>query len=523
MALNQAKVLISIVAACAAWAAEAEVRLASIFQDHMVVQRDGVIPVWGWAAEGEEVTVHFAGKSVTATPGAAGRWTAQLAPTSAGGPYTLVVEGTNTVTVSDVLVGEVWLCSGQSNMAMNVRGAMNAEQEAAAADYPQIRMATLARKTAREPKADCELKEWVVCSPQTVPAFSATAYYFGRHVHRDLGVPVGLINASWGGTCVEAWTSKKALQRIPSGRELFEQYMGRIEAYDPGATKAAYEKQLEAWPARVKTAKEAGRKPPRKPSPPVDPADDQNHPSNLYNSMIAPLVPYAIRGTIWYQGERNSNAVKDAYDYRFELPALITDWRDAWGRGDFPFLFVQLPNFGGKQPDALALNRESMLHTMQTVPNTGMAVTIDVGDTKDIHPKNKQAVGERLGIAAMKLAYGADIVPFGPIFRSMTVTGSQAVLTFDHVGDGLEARHGDLREFVMAGEDRTFVVASADVTGPDTVTVSADGIEQPVAVRYAWTSDPKCNLFSKGGLPATPFRTDTWQIPGQTGEDPAQK
>ncbi len=508
----------ALLAVGAALTVHAEVRLAAVFQDHMVLQRDASVPVWGWAEAGESVTVTVAGRTARATPGADGKWLVRLDAMSAGGPHTLTATGTNTVTVNDVLVGEVWLCSGQSNMAMSVRGALNAEQETAAAKYPQIRMATLARKTARAPKPDCELPGWLVCSPATVPGFSATAYYFGLHLHRQLGVPIGLINASWGGTSVEAWTATTALQKIAPGRELVAQYEQRAASYDAAAAKAAYEKQSAAWPAKVKSARAAGKRPPRKPRPPVNPADDPNCPGNLYNAMIAPLVPYAIRGAIWYQGERNSNSVKDAYDYRFEFPAMITDWRSVWGQGDFPFLFVQLPNFGGKQPDALALNRESMLVTMQTVPNTGMAVTIDVGDTKNIHPKNKQAVGERLGIAARKLAYGADVVPFGPIFKSMNVAGGKVVVTFDHAGAGLEARAGELREFAVAAEDRAFVSAAAEITGPDTVTVFAEGVQTPVAVRYAWTHDPKCNLYSKSGLPASPFRTDSWPISGQTGE-----
>ena len=498
--------LLAAILACAAGATHADVRMAAIFKPHMVLQRDLPIPIWGWAEPGEAVTVTVAEQTKGAMAGKNGAWRVALAPMPAGGPHTLTAKGNNAVTCDDVLIGDVWLCSGQSNMAMNVRGSNNAAEEAKAAAYPQIRMATLPRQAAQTPQKDCALRAWNVCSPETVPGFSATAYFFGRHLHKRLNVPIGLINASWGGTCVEAWTPVEALEAIPSGRELIEQYRRKAEAYDADAAEAAYKRRLEGWEKRRKAAKEAGKRPPRKP-----------RPARLYNAMIAPLVPYAIRGAIWYQGERNSNGIKDAYDYRFELPAKITSWRKIWGQGDFPYLFVQLPNYGGKDPDALALNRESMLVTMQTTPNTAMAITIDVGDTKDIHPKNKQAVGERLGIAARHIAYGEEICPVGPIFVSKKPRGNSMVLAFDHVAHGLEARDGDVREFTIAGEDRVFVPATATIATTNTITVSNPKVAKPVAVRYAWTNDPKCNLYNDNGLPASPFRTDNWEIPGQEG------
>jgi sialate O-acetylesterase len=487
----------------------ADVRLPGIIQSHMVLQRDVSVPIWGWAEPEEEVTVAIAGQAKNAAAGPDGRWIVRLDPLAAGGPHTMTVSGTNTIALEDILVGEVWLCSGQSNMAMAVGGARDAEQEIAAASFPQIRMATVARQAAAEPQEDCQVPAWQVCSPATVKGFSATAYFFGRYLHQHLNVPIGLINSSWGGTCIEAWTSTEALAQLESGRALIDKWQQMAAQYDPEAAQQAYEKRLADWEEKVKETP-AGERRPRKPVPPVHPSQNQNAPGTLYNGMIAPLVPFAIRGAAWYQGERNSNSVTDAYEYREELPVLIGNWRATWDQGEFPFLFVQLPNFAGKQPEALALNRESMLLSLST-PNTGMAITIDIGETNNIHPKNKQDVGERLGLAARHLAYGEEVVWSGPIYGSMQVEDNRAIVTFDHVGTGLVARDGELREFAVAGEDRQFVPARAEIKG-DTVVVWSEQIVEPVAVRYGWTSDPQCNLYNREGLPASPFRTDDWPI-----------
>lgn len=498
-------------------AASADVRLPGILQSHMVLQRDVPLQIWGWAEPGEEVRVAISGQTKTAPAAADGKWTVRLDPLPAGGPHTMTVSGANTTTLEDVLVGEVWLCSGQSNMAMTVGAARDAEQEIAAANFPQMRMATVARQAAAEPQADCQVPAWQVCSPATVKGFSATAYFFGRHLHQHLNVPVGLVNSSWGGTCIEAWTSREALAELDSGRALIAKWQQMAADYDAEAAQQAYEKRLAGWEEQVKQTPSGGRRP-RKPTPPVHPNLNQNAPGTLYNGMIAPLVPFAIRGAAWYQGERNSNSVTDAYAYRDELPTLIANWRETWAEGEFPFLFVQLPNFAGKPPDALALNRESMLLSLR-VPNTGMATTIDIGESNNIHPKDKQDVGERLGLAARHIAYGEDLVWCGPIFGSAQVEGSHITVTFDHVGSGLVARDGELREFSIAGDDRQFSPARAEIKG-DTVVVSSEVVPEPVAVRYAWTGDPQCNLYNREGLPASPFRTDDWPVsePEQTPE-----
>ena len=486
------------------------VKLAGAFGDHMVLQRDAPVHVWGWADAGESVTVRFSGQTKTAKAGADGAWRLVLDPVPAGGPHELGVSGTDTLTVSDVLVGEVWLCSGQSNMAMGVGGARNADEEAKAANFPRLRMVTIKRRAAKEAQRDCEHSGWKLCQPATVKGFSATAYYFGRELHRHLQVPVGLINASWGGTCVEAWQSCAALESLESGRTLMAEWAEKAASYDPDAARGRYEKQLQAWQAKRKAGKRQ-----RKPRAPVHPDVNQNAPGRLYNGMIAPLVPYAIRGAIWYQGERNSNDLLSAYEYRDELPNLIRSWREVWRQGEFPFLFVQLPNFGGKAPDALALNRESMLLALQNTSNTGMAITVDIGETKDIHPKNKQDVGKRLALIARHVAYGEELAFSGPIFRGATFGDGNAVVDLDHAGGGLASSDGEeLREFMVAGADRQFVPATAEIRG-DQIVVSSKDVPAPVAVRYAWTNDPTCNLINRERLPASPFRSDTWPI-GET-------
>ncbi|MEQ8786952.1 MAG: sialate O-acetylesterase [Pirellulaceae bacterium] len=452
--------------------ATADVTLPAVFSDNMVLQRDREIPVWGWADAGEKVDVSLADKQATATADKDGRWSVRLDPLSAGGPHTLKVQGANTLAVEEVLVGEVWLCSGQSNMAMQVRRALNADEEAADADYPQIRMFTVPRGGAAEPQQQIK-GSWAVCSPETVGGFSATAYFFGRRLHQELDVPVGLINSSVGGTPIDFWTSAEAQQAM------FQEPKVAADGKRVGMTEPM-----------------AGA-------------------GNLYNAMIAPLAPYAIRGAIWYQGERNSRG-EPAYLYRHQLPAMIGNWRKLWGQGDFPFLFVQLPNFTKPQtepvePTGWVTVREGMAQTLRTTPNTGMAVTLDVGEAGDIHPKNKQAVGQRLARWALATTYEKSLVPSGPLFESAKIEGGKVVIHFKHVGEGLVAQGGEpLSGFAVAGDDGKFVRAEARIDG-DTVVVSSSEIPQPAAARYAWAPNPDCNLFNKDGLPAEPFRTDDWK------------
>ncbi len=501
--------------ATCAMPAIADVTLPCVFSDHMVLQRDKPVAVWGWAQEGENVTVSIAGQSASAKTGPDGRWTLSIGPFSAGGPHRIVVEGENTVTIDDVLAGEVWLCSGQSNMAMTVSRAANFDEEKEAAIWPKIRMLTVARQAADKPASKCQ-GDWKVCEPETVGGFSASAYFFGRALHKELGVPVGLITSAWGGTAVEAWASSEAQKSKKALEPLLQSWNEQIAAYDPAAAKARYEKQLTTWKEKAAQAKAAGKKTPRKPTVPGDPRLSQNRPANLFNGMIQPLIPYGIRGAIWYQGERNSHGEPSAL-YGLQLQTLITDWRARFGQGDFPFFFVQLPNYLKPQEKpsehtGWVIVREGMLKTL-ALPNTGMAITVDVGEEKDIHPKNKQAVGIRLALWGLATVYGEDLVYCGPICKDAKTERGTMTLQFDHAGDGLKTSDGEpAKGFAVAGADKKFVWAEARIEG-DRVIVSSKQVKKPVAVRYAWANNPDVNLVNSQGLPASPFRTDDWIEP----------
>lgn len=496
--------------------AAADVKLPGVFGDHMVLQRETPVPVWGWADPGEKVTVILGEQSKTATADANGKWSLKLDPLKAGGPLVLKVQGKNSVERTDVLVGEVWLCSGQSNMAMTVGGVKDKQAEIDSADHPQIRMMTVARRPSADPKDDAA-GDWQVSSPQTVAGFSAAAYFFGRELQQKLNVPVGLINSSWGGTPIQAWTSQKDQEADPELAPIVKSYLNAVATYTPEKAQADYEKKLANWEKARAKAKDEG-KPfiARKPELSKEPGLSPN-PGTLYNGMIAPLAPYAIRGAIWYQGEANAGNYKI---YGLQMKTMIANWRTIWGEGDFPFLFVQLPNFVGglakgaePAPAKPSENgwpwiREQFLRTL-AVPNTGMAVTIDIGEPDDIHPKNKQDVGKRLAQWALAKTYGKEVAPSGPLYKSMRIDGGKIILEFDHVDGGLVVCGDKPKGFAIAGEDKKFVWADAKIEGK-TVVVSSDEVKQPTAVRYAWANNPDCNLFNKAGLPASPFRTDDW-------------
>ena len=470
----------------------ADVKLPAIFGSHMVLQRDQKDRVWGWAEPGEEVTVKIAGQSKSAKSGPDGAWQVVLDPMPAGGPHTLTIHGKNTVTLEDVLVGEVWICSGQSNMQWGVGGTKDVELEIPAAKYPGLRLITVPNVGTQEPQKDFH-GQWVPCRPDTVGGFSAVGYFFGRQLHQTLDVPVGLINDSWGGSACEAWIRRDRLAADPKYAPLLQHW-----------------EQLEKDYAR---AKSESKKPSRN-------LEGQMHgnarPGNIYNGALKPTIGYGIRGVIWYQGETNANR---AYQYRDLFPLMIQSWREEWGQGDFPFYWVQLADFLNETPtpreSAWAELREAQTMTMSRLPHTGEAVIIDVGEGKDIHPRNKQDVGQRLARWALARDYGFPISHQSPTYKSMAKRGSKVVLTFDHVGGGL--RTFDVQEargFAVAGNDHKFAWAKARVTGPNTVEVGSDQVAEPVAVRYAWADNPVCNLYSGKGLPATPFRTDDW--PGVT-------
>lgn len=490
----------------------AEIRLPAIFSDHMVLQRDSPLPVWGWAAAGEAVTVSIDGQTKSTKADAAGKWSVKLDRLTSRTPTTLTVKGNNTLTLSDVLVGEVWLGSGQSNMQMAVSETHNAAEDIAKADFPQIRLFTVERKSSPTPMDNCTGR-WVVCSPQTVGSFSATAFFFGRDLHQSLKLPVGLINSSWGGTPIEAWTSLDVQQSKPEFAPLLERWRKKVEApYNEAAAMARYEKQLEAWKTAAEARKAEGKPAGAPPKKPVAPRLDPGHPANLYNGMIAPLIPFALRGVIWYQGENNAGSQQPAL-YNKQLPLLIADWRRRWGQGDFPFAWVQLPNYKKRSedpgaPSTWAIVREAMLRSL-SVPNTGMAIVIDSGEEANIHPRNKQVVGARLALWAKAKAYGQKIPYSGPLPGAHGIKGGEVTVSFTHADGGLVARGGELKGFAVAGADRKWVWAKARIEG-DKVVVSSPGVPAPVAVRYAFGDNPDCNLANAAGLPASPFRTDTW-------------
>lgn len=650
-----------------AWEVRAEVRMPALFSDHMVLQRDIKIPVWGWADPGETVTVEMGTRREEARADADGKWRVTFpALRATSEPQVLTATGNNTLTFSDILVGDVWICSGQSNMAITVGRSRNAEAEIAASNFPRIRHFKV-RNTILPAAAGDVLGSWQVASPETVRGWTGVGYFFGRDLHQHLEVPIGLINSSVGGTRIEAWMSRDALAALPgTGRdleqldELYEEFDQLQEAHqnhadsylveyrklealegdeahqkkyaDPAlddsgwkeiSTPANWESNGyagldgEVWYRRTVTipADWAGKdlalelgpideidttffngvkvggmgtvKPletqfwnvPRQytvpgglvkegraviairivdqmghggPSggepedmflAPVDAKEDsalrismagkwrfeiafklpnksgellsRNIASVLFNGMVNGLIPYAIKGAIWYQGESNAG---NAYVYRERFPAMINDWRARWSQGDFPFLWVQLANFGEapEKPEksSWTVLRESQ-HATLDLPKTGMALAIDLGEAADIHPTNKQDVGKRLALAARSVAYGESLVYSGPTYKMMTVEGDAIRIHYDHVGGGLEARGGALKQFAIAGEDRNFVWAEAAIDG-DTVLVRAPKVPAPVAVRYAWASNPEgCNLYNREGLPASPFRTDTWKVPTQ--------
>jgi len=480
----------------------------------MVLQSGAKVPVWGWASPGTKVTVAIAGQQAQAVTDGEGRWRTDLDDLKVGGPHQMVVTGGATIRITDVLVGEVWLASGQSNMAMQVSRSQDAERESAAADLPKIRMFTVKRAPKTVAQRDCQ-GSWVVCSPRSVPAFSATAYFFGRRVHQTLKVPVGLINSSVGGTPVEAWTSLRAQQEEPRLADMLTRWDKRDKSWRP-VTNAQFQKTLQKWQTRVEAAKANGKRSPRKPRKPGNPTLGSGRPANLFRGMIHPLIPFRIKGALWYQGERNAKTVPGAQMYEFQLPMLIADWRARWGQGDFPFVFVQLPNYRNRNADpnatsVWAVMRESMTKTL-SVANTGMATTIDVGMAKDIHPKNKQAVGSRLAQWALAEVYEQAIPASGPIFAQAEYRDGSAYVSF-RGGSGPLTSLGDgaLTGFAVAGKDRVFKFAKATIEG-QLVRVWHPSVPDPVAVRYAFGDNPDCNLGNAAQLPASPFRTDSWEL-----------
>lgn len=641
--MKNIKLILTVAAiAFSALISKADVGVADIFSDHMVLQRNISVNVWGNADPGEKLFVSFNGQKQTTKADKYGKWSIVLKPMKAGGPLSMTIRGKNEIVLKDILIGDVWICSGQSNMQMRVAVSNDAEKEIENANYPNIRLFDVPRTVSNAPEEKIPNTSWKICSPETIKNFSAAGYFFGRDLQKEINVPIGLIHSSWGGTCVETWTSKASITKVPN----YEQMGARIDAYDkekiidkkrnelkealggfpekengmddkwmlPNTDKSNWksmklptlwenagysllngivwfshdfnltEEEINknaklhlgkiddsdiTWINGVKVGEmkwgadaERVYKIPEKKLKPgnnnitvrvedtyykggfsskpdklflelgqkkislsgewkfkidtvyanfrVSPNDV---PSLLYNAMINPLIPYGIKGVIWYQGESNTPRSKE---YEITFPNMINNWREDWKQGDFPFLFVQLANYkkakSTPQDDDWAELRETQTKTL-SLKNTGMAVAIDIGEASDIHPKNKQDVGNRLMLSALKVAYGKDIVHSGPIYKSLQIEGDKAIISFDHMGSGLlvKDKHGYINEFEIAGADQKFYWAKATLEG-DKIIVRSDKVIEPVAVRFGWSCNPAdFNLYNKEGLPASPFRTDDWE------------
>ncbi len=451
--------------------ANSQVQLPSVINDNMVLQQQFDAPIWGWAKAGTKITIDpgWSDQNVTTVTDREGKWTAKVTTPEAGGPYTLSI---NEHTLENVMIGEVWVCSGQSNMQFVLTQSEKWQEEVKYANQPNIRLFYVARENADEPKKDIYGK-WVECDSTTAKSFSAVAYYFGKELYWNMQVPIGLIHVSWGGSSAQAWVNEQVLASAPSGQYYINTYESRKRNVNPGQVPRTHQT-----------------------------------PASLYNGMLKPLIPFGIRGAIWYQGESN-RARPDIYDDLMEL--LIGDWRNEWGQGDFPFYFVQIAPFNYREPDMGAFVRDAQRKTLR-VPNTGMAVTMDIGNPKNIHPTNKRDVGHRLALWAMAKDYGkSKIVYSGPLYKSMEIKGDKALISFDYVGGGLMSRGNPLTHFEIAGDDRIFQAAEAKIKGSKII-VSSAFVPEPKAVRFAFGNADEPNLFNKDGLPASSFRTDDWPI-----------
>lgn len=447
--------------------AAAELKAHGLFTDNMLLQRDKKVAIWGTSDKPEKVTVTFGDQTVAAAP-KDGQWKVELAPLAASAkPRELVIsQGDQTLTKKNVLVGDVWLCGGQSNMQWEVHQSAGAQEAIDTGKNPLIRLFTVSREGDAAPRADLRAGNWTEATPETVKTFSAVGYYFGRDLQKSQGVPIGLISSNIGGTTAERWMSKESIDSNPEIKDM-------------------------------------------------TPTQGRN---DLYNAMIAPLAPFGIKGAIWYQGESNADR---PYNYRHVLAGMIGSWRDTFGQGDFPFFIVELAPFTAIVSEPIdqewAVVRESMQWVASNVPNVDTVSIVDVGDESDIHPQKKQPVGERLARAARAMAYKEKIVPAGPEYDSVTISGSQAIVKFKNVGSGLEAKDGELKGFTIAGEDMKFYNATAKIDG-QTVVVSSDKVAAPKAVRFGWANYPVVNLWNKDGLPASPFRTDDWEVVKQSSK-----
>lgn len=499
-------------------------KLHSLFTDHAVLQQGIPVPIRGWDHPGQSVTVQVGAQKATTTTGPDGCWRVTLDPVTVGGPFEMEVRGSERIVVRDVRAGEVWLCSGQSNMHMHLQQCERAEADIASAQCDDVRFFSVPSEASLHPRENVGAR-WETCTPQSAASFSATAFYFARFVREHIRVPIGLIHASSGDTPAEAWMSRESLEADPAlapivgrWRQLFggkPQTEGIFQEFQKEWNHAMGEASVRdgRWYRAMVEARRQGKPLTPRPPRPGGPANKQS-PSLLYNAMIAPLIPCAMRGVIWYQGETNAIQGR-SFQYRKLFRALIRSWRASWGLGDFPFLFVQLANHDDfqrelPQPGAWAELREAQTMALAE-PNTAMAVAIDIGDPDWIHPPNKREVGRRLALAALSRVYGRDVVYSGPLYESMRVEGNRVRIRFTHVDGELVAKGGELVGFEIAGEDRKFAAAKATIENEEVIAWS-ESVPKPVAVRYGWADCPSCNLYNRARLPASPFRTDDWPL-----------
>lgn len=497
----------------------AELSVPHFFSDHMVLQRERAAAIWGWADAGAEVTVSFKGRSAKARADADGRWKTQIetGAADAAGAVVAISSGQKTIQIKDVLVGEVWFASGQSNMYYTMNRSPEYAGLIAESKHPALRMFNAPLVTAAENQEDIE-GVWETSTPQTVPGFSAVAFFFARKLHLELGVPVGVIKSAWGGKPVETFTSREALNTLPGTKAMVEALLKEDAGYDEAKSKAAYETKLTQWKATIAAAKgksaEERKRLPKKPDVPKRPLLTEGKPGVLFASMIHPFAGYTMRGAIWYQGE--GNAKPGAVRYDQTLPLMINDWRTRWN-DEFSFYHVQLANFRAPStapgtPDPWPLVQDGMRRVLDTTPKTGMAIINDVGEADDIHPKNKKDPGERLARWALAKDYGKELIWSGPLFKTAEMKQGAVHIRFEHCGDGLKSRDGGpLKRFEIAGPDKVWHWANAKIEGTDSVIVSSPEVKEPAAVRYAWASNPEgANLVNSDGLPASVFRTDDW-------------
>ncbi len=478
--------------------AHAALKMPNIFGDHMVVQQKMPIKIWGWTKPGQSVTAEMSGQSVTVKAGDDGRFDVSLPMLEAGGPHQLKVKADETLTFEDVLVGEVWVCSGQSNMQWSVNSSNDADLERLAAKFPSIRMINFPQVGTQEPVQTHD-RQWQECNPETVGGFSAVGYFFARQLNETINVPVGMINNAWGGSACEAWINRAVLSSDEQYKPLLDRWAGMEKQFAELSAKTSLSED-ETKVLNGLKGQMAG-----------------NHrPANIYNGVLKSHLGYGIRGAIWYQGESNAGR---AYQYRELFPLMISNWRQEWGQGDFPFYWVQLADFQAEQPEpaesSWAELREAQTMTMSKLAYTGEAVIIDIGEGKDIHPKNKVDVGRRLARWALANEYGVAVPFHSPQYKSMEKQDGKAVLTFDHVDGGWRPFDvNNPRGFAIAGDDKKFVWADAKLLPDGRIEISSSAVADPASVRYAWADNPVCNMFSAAGLPLTPFRTDDW--PGVT-------